>query len=286
MFWMKISATNSTTPDDRDRRVLAVQVGAGALLDGQRDALHLLVARREREQGSRGHAGRRPRRRRRIRGRRRPHGSSESCSTEILRGLIGVPREDVARTFLARHALARRALARRKRAAQSIVPASGSAGSRQRSTAPWLRGIHGRRLGVAQRPGTHSLPLDSAGPGPSGGSSAGRRAAAWPRGARWRRAWRSARPAPLGRAARRARRPRARRPSAAGRARRAAGAAPAGLRALEDRQQRAHAVDRVAHLLEVARLAPPAGLACAESPSRCPPMFSSDTPPAGSCRRS
>ena len=55
MFWMKISATNSTTPDERDRRVLAVQVGARALLDGQRDRLHPLVARREREQGARGH---------------------------------------------------------------------------------------------------------------------------------------------------------------------------------------------------------------------------------------
>ena len=36
--------------DDRDRGVLAVQVGACALLNGQRDALHPLVARREREQ--------------------------------------------------------------------------------------------------------------------------------------------------------------------------------------------------------------------------------------------
>ena len=41
--------------DGGDRRVLAVQVGARALLDGQRDALHPLVAGREREQGARGH---------------------------------------------------------------------------------------------------------------------------------------------------------------------------------------------------------------------------------------
>ena len=39
-------------------------------------------------------SGHKPRHRRRKRGRRRPHGSSESYSTEILRGLVSVPRED------------------------------------------------------------------------------------------------------------------------------------------------------------------------------------------------
>ena len=41
--------------DGGDRRVLAVQVGASALLNGERDRLHALVAGREREQGSCGH---------------------------------------------------------------------------------------------------------------------------------------------------------------------------------------------------------------------------------------
>ena len=54
MFCTKISATNSTTPTAGDRRVLAVQVRAGAGLDGGGDRLHALVAGREREQRARG----------------------------------------------------------------------------------------------------------------------------------------------------------------------------------------------------------------------------------------
>ena len=42
-------------PDDRDRRVLAVEVRLGAFLHRPRDALHPLVARRQRQQGARGH---------------------------------------------------------------------------------------------------------------------------------------------------------------------------------------------------------------------------------------
>ena len=56
-----------------------------------------------------------------------------------------------ARTFVAR-AAQRRAPTRRKRAAQSIVPAG---------NVPAGSGAAGR----LQRPGTHSRPLDSAGPG-------------------------------------------------------------------------------------------------------------------------
>ena len=54
MFWMGMSADEQHDAHDGDRRVLAVQVGARALLDGERDALHLLVAGRERKQRPRG----------------------------------------------------------------------------------------------------------------------------------------------------------------------------------------------------------------------------------------
>ncbi len=55
MFWIRGSREEQHEADDRDRQVLAVQVGARALLDGKRYRLHALIAGRKREQGSRGH---------------------------------------------------------------------------------------------------------------------------------------------------------------------------------------------------------------------------------------
>ena len=49
-FWIEDQRDEQHDADDGDHRVLAVQVGPGALLDGAGDALHPLVARRQREQ--------------------------------------------------------------------------------------------------------------------------------------------------------------------------------------------------------------------------------------------
>ena len=165
--------------------------------------------------GSAWSPGRRPRRMRRKRGRRRPHGSSESCSTEILRGLICVPREDVSRAHLTSGSLSASALPGANAGGSlSCRPRNGGADERQRRGD--LLSVRAPTAGRSTRPARDRpacLLRDARLPG--GGRAASRRR---PLAGRLpRRRLGGARPAP-----------RARRPSAGARARRAAVRAPAG----------------------------------------------------------
>ena len=274
MFWTKISATNRHDADDGDRRVLAVQVGARALLDGQRDALHPLVARRERQQGAR--------RQRAVED--RAGGAHEGDDDPMVRQkvtqqkssavLVSVPRED-SRARSVRPARSARASTRRKGAAQSIVPAP------ERVLAAM----------AARRPGTHSRPLarpglvrcarcrsarpasrldSAAGPGPARPCAARRRLSArrLPRPCPAPGCWAAAPRAAAGLSLARVGHLQLRQRVAQRRA------APARLAPLEDRQQGAHAVDRVADLLEVALAARGPR---PSRPSRRPPRLISET---------
>ena len=263
MFWMKISATNSDHADER-RSSCTGDSGRRARPAGRRarsPACARCPARAP--AGIVRSRGRTPRRRLRIRGRRRPHGSSESCSTEILRGLICVPREDFARTFGDR--TAQRSACPVQTRAESIVPARRRLA---RTTLSCREPTAGRspapaRARRAPRPGAASPRPGAREASPPPGSPPGRRRARPPARLQLRRVGHLQLRERVAQRAHLLRDP-----------------------PLEDLEQRPGRVDRVADLLEVARggtwrsLSGAAAAACARSaggPSRRAAMFNSDT---------